>query len=98
MFRKLSYTWELMRASWDVLKQDKELLVFPLVSGICCLLVLASFAVPIWYTGNWQPPRGQANWQRQFIDAFLLDLAGIGGPELRSSGLSNGRYRVQHGK
>jgi Family of unknown function (DUF6159) len=63
MFRKFSYTWELMRASWDVLKQDKELLVFPLVSGICCLLVLASFAVPLWYTGNWQPPGGQANWQ-----------------------------------
>jgi hypothetical protein len=36
--------------------------------------------------------------QTAFIDAFLLDLAGIGGPELRSSGLSNGRYRVQHGK
>ena len=55
MFRKFSYTWNLMSASWEVLKQDKELLVFPLISGICCLAVLASFAVPIWYTGHWQP-------------------------------------------
>jgi hypothetical protein len=44
---KFSNTWSLMSASWDVLKKDKELLVFPLISGICCLIVLASFAVPI---------------------------------------------------
>ncbi len=74
MFRKFSYTWELMGASWGVLKQDKELLVFPLISGICCLLVLASFAVPIWYTGSWQPPARDANWQRQVIYYGVLFL------------------------
>ena len=46
MFGKIAYTWDLMKASWDVLKKDKTLLVFPLLSGLCCLLVLASFAVP----------------------------------------------------
>jgi hypothetical protein len=44
----------LMRASWDVLKQDKELLLFPLLSGICCVLVLASFAGPILALTDWQ--------------------------------------------
>jgi len=44
---KFSNTWALMSASWDLLKKDKEILVFPLISGICCLIVLASFAVPI---------------------------------------------------
>ena len=43
-----------MRASWDVLKQDKELLLFPLLSGICCVLVLASFAGPILALTDWQ--------------------------------------------
>jgi len=43
-----------MRASWDVLKQDKELLLFPLLSGICCVLVLASFAGPILAMTDWQ--------------------------------------------
>ena len=43
-----------MRASWDVLKQDKELLLFPLLSGICCVLVLASFAVPMLAMTDWQ--------------------------------------------
>jgi len=74
MFRKFSYTWELMGASWGVLKQDKELLVFPLISGICCLLVAASFAAPIWYTGNWQPPGRDAGWDRQVVYYGVLFL------------------------
>lgn len=65
MFRKFSYTWDLMSASWNVLKQDKELLVFPLISGVACVVVLASFAFPIWYTGHWRPPGPAAHWQRQ---------------------------------
>ena len=45
-----------MSACWQVLKQDKGLLFFPLISGICCLLLLASFAVPLYVTNHWQPP------------------------------------------
>jgi hypothetical protein len=55
-FGNISQTWELMGQSWRVLKQDKELLVFPLVSGICCLLVIASFAVPAFMSDSWMPP------------------------------------------
>ena len=51
MFAKISYTWALMRASWDVLKKDKTLLLFPMLSGICCVVVLISFAVPIFIAG-----------------------------------------------
>jgi len=47
MFARISYTWRLMLASWDVLKKDKALLLFPLMSGACCLLVLATFAIPL---------------------------------------------------
>nr|WP_267226353.1 DUF6159 family protein [Dyella silvae] len=36
-----------MKASADVLRSDKSLLMFPLVSGICCLLVAASFLIPV---------------------------------------------------
>jgi hypothetical protein len=32
MFAKLSDTWALMGASWNVLKRDTRLLVFPLLS------------------------------------------------------------------
>lgn len=43
---KTATTWELMKASWHVLMRDKVLLVFPVVSGIACFLVLLTFIVP----------------------------------------------------
>ena len=51
MFQRIDHGWQMIQQSWEVLKLDKELLVFPLVSGIACLLVLASFAIPLWATG-----------------------------------------------
>src|SRR5206468_10286801 len=53
---KLSYSWELMKASWNILRQDAKLLIFPLLSGICCLIVIASFAVPVIMSGHAQLP------------------------------------------
>jgi hypothetical protein len=50
----------MMSACWQVLRQDTKLLVFPLVSGVCCLLLLASFAAPLYFTNRWQPPGGNA--------------------------------------
>ncbi|TWU19395.1 DUF6159 family protein [Allorhodopirellula heiligendammensis] len=51
MFERFATGFHLARQSWDVLKTDKHLLVFPLLSGICCLFVLASFAVPLLLSG-----------------------------------------------
>jgi hypothetical protein len=47
MFSKLSVGWDLVVHSFRVLREDKRLIVFPLLSGISCLIVLASFAVPL---------------------------------------------------
>jgi hypothetical protein len=44
---RLGSTWMLMKASWNVVRNNKRLLVLPLFSGICLLLVLASFALPV---------------------------------------------------
>ena len=51
MFHRMTNGWHLAVQSWQVLKLDKELLVFPLLSGIACMLVMASFAIPLWATG-----------------------------------------------
>ena len=64
---KLSHTWSLMGASSRVLKQDKEILIFPLLSGICCLLVLASFAIPIISNESWELPEEDASTQQQIL-------------------------------
>ncbi len=47
MFGSISNGWAIAKESYKVLMLDKELLVFPLLSGLACLLVLASFAVPL---------------------------------------------------
>ncbi len=44
---KFARSWELMKASAGVLRSDKSLLVFPLLSGICSLVVMASFMIPV---------------------------------------------------
>jgi hypothetical protein len=51
MFDRVANGWELVKQSWQVLKLDKELLLFPLISGIACLLVMATFAIPLWASG-----------------------------------------------
>ena len=51
MFQRIAMGWQLTKQSIQVLRLDKELLLFPLLSGISCLLVLASFAVPAYLSG-----------------------------------------------
>jgi hypothetical protein len=48
MFERIANGWGLAKQSFNVLRMDKELLLFPLLSGISCLLVLGSFAAPLW--------------------------------------------------
>lgn len=48
MFTRIANGWELTKQSYRVLMLDKELLLFPLMSGFSCLLVLGSFAAPLW--------------------------------------------------
>lgn len=43
MFSKTANTWDLVKASWNVLKSDKALIAFPLFSGLSLMLVFASF-------------------------------------------------------
>jgi hypothetical protein len=46
MFEKVSRSWEMVKASAAVLRSDKELMLFPVLSGLATLVVLATFLVP----------------------------------------------------
>lgn len=46
MFERFARSWSLIKASASVLRQDKELLLFPLLSSIATLLVMAAFILP----------------------------------------------------
>lgn len=47
MAGSFSNSWALVKTSANVLKMDKELMVFPVMSGIATVLVTASFIAPI---------------------------------------------------
>jgi len=47
MFSRISNSWELVKASYAVLRSDKELVIFPIVSFIGVIIVTISFAVPM---------------------------------------------------
>lgn len=47
MFDKISRSWSLAAQCWDVLKEDPALLVFPLLSSAALLVLLGSFAMPV---------------------------------------------------
>ncbi|MDH3272308.1 MAG: DUF6159 family protein [Gemmatimonadota bacterium] len=51
MAGSISNSMALMKASVNVLKLDKELMIFPVMSGIASILVVASFVAPIAVTG-----------------------------------------------
>jgi hypothetical protein len=50
MFQRVGFGWDLAKQSLRVLWEEKSLIVFPLLSGVACMIVLASFAIPLWGT------------------------------------------------
>jgi len=51
VFERLSNSWDLVKASAAVLRADKELLLFPVISAILSILVVVTFAVPAILSG-----------------------------------------------
>ena len=47
-------SWVLVKLCWSVLRQDKELVVFPIVSAVAVVIVTATFIVPGVFTGYWE--------------------------------------------
>lgn len=52
MFERLANSWELVRASAAVLRADKELVLFPVVSAVASILVAITFVVPLALSGT----------------------------------------------
>jgi hypothetical protein len=71
MFERIGRSWDLVKASWRILSQDKKLLVFPVLSGIFTLLVVISFILPLVLSGVvfGQMTAGPAPW---YVLLFLF--------------------------
>lgn len=51
MFNTLGNSWSLIKSSAKVLEADRELIIFPIISGIAVLLLTAVFFVPMLLVG-----------------------------------------------
>ncbi len=71
MFDSIGRSWELAKGSFRVLRADKELLIFPLLSFVALVVVLISFAVPFVMLGGVSSAQdGQVN-----IASYVLAVA-----------------------
>jgi hypothetical protein len=95
---KFARSWALAKASLDVLKSDKELLVFPLVSALALVLVAASFLVPAFGAGLFVRTAGGhgvppmfvawmfAFYLAQYFVMFFFNAALVGAAMMRLDG------------
>ena len=62
MFQRFARSWELTKQCWALLRTNKVLVLFPILSGLASLIIMISFALPIFLSRNVQqlPHRGQA--------------------------------------
>lgn len=74
MAGRISNSFALVKASARVLQLDKELMVFPLMSGIATILVVASFIAPIFLIGP-EMFDGDSPSYSAYVLGFLFYLA-----------------------
>jgi hypothetical protein len=75
MAGSFSNSWALVKASANVLKMDKELMVFPLMSGVASLLVVASFVAPFALSDGWRVfAEGESASYASYVVGFLFYL------------------------
>lgn len=63
---------ELAKASWGVLREDKELLVLPLVSGVAAIAIGATFLLPILATSKVTDTAGETQLQPSIVSYVLM--------------------------
>ncbi|WP_225444484.1 DUF6159 family protein [Pseudomarimonas arenosa] len=71
---RFARSWALIKASAGVLRSDTELLVFPLLSSIATLMVVASFVAPLFVL---QEPQAQELSEKGFSLLYLLWFFGF---------------------
>jgi hypothetical protein len=48
---KFANSWKLMKTSLGILRKDKEIMIFPVLSFIACIIILLSFFTGFWFLG-----------------------------------------------
>lgn len=71
-FTRLSNGWQISMNSLKVLKENKQLIIFPILSGISMVLVMATFVVGMLGTSGWNFDLIETHSDLYFIGITLL--------------------------
>lgn len=71
MFDSIGNSWSLIKSSAKILEADRELIIFPIISGLAVLLLTAVFFVPMLLVGYFGR---MANQGLQVVDYLILFL------------------------
>ena len=74
MFARISNSWQLVKASAAVLRADKELVIFPVMSLIGVLIVTVTFAIPLSMVGFFEAVAEEGGQVLGFVVLFLFYL------------------------
>jgi hypothetical protein len=72
MFARVSNSWQLVKASAAVLRADKELVIFPIISMIGVLIVTVTFAIPLSMVGFFEAVAKEGGQVLGFVVLFLF--------------------------
>lgn len=72
---KFQRSWTLTKYSFQVLRSDKELLVFPLVASIVAIVVAATFILPMFGLGLFEHMDGDSRSLERYVWMFGFYLA-----------------------
>ena len=93
---RIRRSWALAKASWAVLRADRELLVFPMISFVALLVVLILFAIPLATVGIGDLETGSLSpagialsfglYVVSYAVAFFFNTALVGAAMIRMNG------------
>ena len=93
---KFQRSWALTKYSFQVLRSDKELLVFPLVASIAAIMVAATFVLPMFGLGLFENMDGSRSFELyvwgfafylvQYFVIFFFNSALVGAAMIRLDG------------
>jgi hypothetical protein len=73
-FDRLSNGWAITKSSFAILKKNKQLLIFPVLSGAALLLIIASIVVPFIAAAGWNVDNININFNNEAVPYLFMFL------------------------
>ena len=74
MFATVGRTWEIIKICWGILQKDRELLVFPLYSGVAMMILIAITFTSSLSTGTFEKLTAESGETLQSADVAFLAI------------------------